>query len=318
MHSPINVSLTRLRHYYYINSPLNPGFEALSAPACQEAYCTAGPANTTTMQSFPLWEAIQQAMDSSEYPSKADFWPEGSLRQVITWNDVSTELYSRVATQPPPFVDNELIQFIQQNGTKLLAICLMCRIRQSELEQAMYAFRNYGLYDQSLPVSQHDLTPYAQRLRWNGPDMHNFLQHQWKFVAPKFSMDRCLMPRLPEGTILPFVQLSTGAKGNFGTVYKVRVHSSHLDREDPIHQVGYQFRASQLIIPLLTSLPSPFLHLFLCTSHAPDPHRQLTPDLALLRPAAMSLLRKSSSRAKITRICQKLPSLAVKKELCWP
>lgn len=193
-----------------------------------------------------LWEAIQGAEALSEFPSKAYFWPEGCLRKIITKNIISTELYRRDDERAPPRVDNELVHFVRENGTKLLTICVMCRIRESELERAMGDFRKYGLNDQSLPVSQEILFPYAQRLQWYEPDAINFLQHQWKFVVPKFSMGHCLMPDLPEGTILPFLELSRVFKGNFGMVYKVRVHPSHFDRDDPIHNVRYQFLSSSV------------------------------------------------------------------------
>lgn len=238
LHSPSSLTVTRLRHFYHIHAPLNLRSEAHSAPACQEAHCTASSANTTTMTAptYALWDAIKEARDSSVYPKGADFWPEGSLRRIITKNHISTELYPPTAQRPFSYVDSELIRFVQENGTKLLAICLMCRIRRTELRQAMHDFRRYGLNDQSLPISQEVLTQCP--LWYDGPDVNNFLQHQWKFVAPKFSMGRCLpMPGLSEGTILPFIQLWTVAKGNFGTVYKVRVHSSHFDRDDPIQQV---------------------------------------------------------------------------------
>lgn len=220
-----------------------------------------------------LWEAIQEARVSSKYPSKADFWPEGSLRQIITENDISTELYPRDAGRTPFLEDNELIQFIQNNGTKLLAICLMCRIRGSELEGVMYDFRKYGFSDQSLPVSQDVLFPYAQRLRWYAPDVNDFLQHQWKFVLPKFSMSRCLISGLPEGTILPFVEFRTVAKGTFGTVYQVRVHPSHFDDDDPIHEVRDQFASSSLNHLLFFLHLRAFRVLPLIVVARLDPHR---------------------------------------------
>lgn len=264
-----------------------------------------------------LWEAIRKAKVKSEYPAKADFWPEGSLRKIIMENDISTELYPRATERGPPFVDNELIQFVQKNGKKLLAICLMCRIRRSDLELAMYEFRKCGLNDQSLPVSQEVLLPYAERLQWYEPDVHNFLQHQWKFVVPKFSMSRCLMPGLADGTILPFVELLTVAKGNFGTVYKVRVHPSHFDPNDPIHQVRYHFQAIRSIDSLCICdfAPSPC---FLVLLTRPELHRQLIPGLTLLRQIATSLSKRSSSRAKNTRTYTKMPSLVVNRGLCWP
>lgn len=267
-----------------------------------------------TVPTYALWDAIQEAKDSSVYPKGAEFWPEGSLRRIITKNHISTELYPYTAERPLSYVENELIRFIQQNGTKLLAICLMCRIRGAELEQAMHEFRGYGLNDQSLPVSQGVLT---QRLRWdNGPDVNNFLQHQWKFVAPKFSMGRCLpMLGLLEGTILPFIQLWTVAKGNFGTVYKVKVHSSHFDREDPIHQVRYKLSSSSVYVCLLFA-PRPLPILFVELFPRPNPQKYLIPELTLIRKTAMSLLRRSPSWAENTRTW-KMPSLAVNEALCW-
>ncbi|KAG8161671.1 hypothetical protein KVR01_008658 [Diaporthe batatas] len=211
-----------------------------------EASCTAGPANTAMMaRTCALWEAIEQAKASSEYPRKADFWPEGSLSQVIERKHVSTELYPPAA---PSSVDNGLIQFVEKNGTKLLAICLMCRIRGSELKRAMREFKDRGLYDKSLPVSEGDLAPYARRLGWYKIDLDNFLQHQWKFVVPTFSRSRCLMPRLSEGEILPFLQISPAGKGSFGTVYKVKVHPAHFDRGDPIHQANCYVAIKEVIL----------------------------------------------------------------------
>lgn len=191
------------------------------------------------MPTCRLWDELNEAKASSKYPCKADFWPEGSLQKIITKNDIITELYHVNAVDNEP-VDNELVQFILRDAMKLLATCLISQIRHSGLAQTMCIFRTHNFSDKNLPVEEKVFKSYqfADDLSWSPPQMLNFLQYQWKFVAHTFSRACYLIPRpLPEETILPFIESTALAQGHFGTVHKVTVHPSHFDRDDPVHQV---------------------------------------------------------------------------------
>lgn len=211
------------------------------------------PPSQPTMLPCTMWDKIARARTSTEYPYEVEFWPEGSLHE-ITRMDIILELYEYSANRAVNAVDNGLIQFILKHATKLFSACYISQIRFSSLKQTMYFFRNHSFSDGSLPFKQDDISQYADRLSWDKSQRASFLQWQWKFVAQRFSMDRPLVPvPLPTSTILPFVQASPLGQGTFGTVYKVVVHPSHFDRDDPIHQVREQ--CPPLPPPLLRFAP---------------------------------------------------------------
>lgn len=201
------------------------------------------------MPTSRLWDELKEAKASSKYPFKADFWPEGSLQRIITKNDIISELYQVNSVDNEPVdnepvdnepVDNELVEFILRDAMKLLATCLISQIRHFGLAQTMCIFRNHNFSDKNLPVEEQVFKRYqfADSLSWSPPQMLNFLQYQWRFVAHTFSRACYLIPRpLPEETILPFIDSTALAQGHFGTVHKVTVHPSHFDHDDPVHQV---------------------------------------------------------------------------------
>lgn len=194
-----------------------------------------------------LWDNIYGAKVSSEYPYKTEFWPEGSLRK-ITENDITMELYGYTTNQVGNTFDDELVQFILRDATKLLAACFLSQVRNSYLKQTMSVFRKLGFSDRFLPLNEGVISQNAGRLQWNRPQTVTFLQYQWKFVAQKFSRSHCLVPYpLKTEIILPFTQVSPSGEGNFGAVYKVTVHPSHFDRDDPIHQVRHQYPHSSVV-----------------------------------------------------------------------
>lgn len=190
-------------------------------------------------QPLSLWDKIDDAKTSSEYPYKVEFWPEGSLGQ-ITEHDIIMELYGYLANRARDAVDLGLVQFILTYATKLLAACYISQIRNQNLGQTMSFFRNRGLSDRNLPFEQAIISQCATYLPWTRPQMTSFLQYQWKFVAQQFPMDRCLVSRILPEIILPFIQASPLGRGNFGDVFKVVVHPSHFDEDDPVHQVRHQ------------------------------------------------------------------------------
>lgn len=195
-----------------------------------------------------LWDKIERAKVPSNYPQNAEFWPEGSLCR-ITEDDITTELYGCSADQVGDDFDDELVQFILTDATKILAACFLSHIRYSNLEQTMSFFWEYEFSDSCLPLNEDVISQHADRLPWEGPQMASFLQHQWQFVAQTFSRGRCLVPGpLPRDIIFPFIQASPVGQGNFGTVFKVTVHSSHFDWDDPIHQVRHQCPHSSVVI----------------------------------------------------------------------
>lgn len=90
-------------------------------------------------------------------------------------------------------------------------------------------WENEGYDDDSLPLDAAGLGAVdAELLRWNLPGQ--FMEKQFLFLAPKFSSDDVDTGRRIEWTedyVLPLLEKTYRSRGNFSTVYKIKIHPSY-------------------------------------------------------------------------------------------
>lgn len=218
------------------------------------------------MPAYDMFEELEKVQTLSVYPNPGrSFWPEGSLCDIITEDNIIRELYSlysQAPTQTRSDVDHILVQFIRIKAKKLFATCYMSGIQDQHLKRTMILFKKNDFNDERLPVD--DVSQFADPLEWKRIQKRDFLQYQWQFAAPTFPMNKCLFEgALHDKRILPFIKASFQGGGRFGTVYKVTVHHKHFNG-DPIHKVRNQdFQCLRHILCLNSFAPPCPSHLLL-------------------------------------------------------
>lgn len=152
---------------------------------------------------------------------RLSFVPEGTLEKIVTTEAIQAELRrSRAPLQEEP----EIIKLIKQGGIKTFAI-LVCIYRTDRITNFIEneQLQKVGI-DSKLPyISRTEL----ERLGLPEVDATDFFEKQWEFTAPVFR--RCAGHRwLYKKIIFPFLESDDLSEGGFGTVYKVKLHESHI------------------------------------------------------------------------------------------
>lgn len=195
----------------------------------------AGTSHDFTRMSQSAWTddlmtKLLAARTASKGPTRGWFWPEGSLRRIMTEDSVRNVL-----------LDSELVQFVLQKATKLFALCLYIGMTRSELQDTMEIFRAQNVLDGSLPIS---ISSFIENLPWPVSQKDSFFRSQWEFMAPVFPLDHWKLSQILDlgDAVLPFVEYErvTGAASISGQLYKAQVYPSHFDRDSPVQQVRYQ------------------------------------------------------------------------------
>lgn len=93
------------------------------------------------------------------------------------------------------------------------------------------SFIQNRIYDRNLPLDREALRKLSCFQDWMSLQQESFVNYQWRFLAPQFVKTHAAeRVSFEPKTLFPF-QLSNmnPSQGGFGTVWRVKVHSPHLD-----------------------------------------------------------------------------------------
>lgn len=205
-----------------------------------------------------LPDQIYAAFDISKFGDQdAKFLPEGSIESLIS-NDNMNSIIKIMGGQGVKKTGS-LMQYILGRARKVFAIAVHSNIQGEDLVTAMNMLEQHNISDESLPLTeerlhylQHqELSPGSEypdagtsscgEQIWTIARIGSFLDNQWKFLAPVFSLEK-LNHDLHQRAILPFThkdEISSG-QGSFGKVFKCKIHELHMTGRQ------YSVRLSQL------------------------------------------------------------------------
>jgi hypothetical protein len=192
-----------------------------------------------------LSDILRLSMKKSEFDKTPyTFLPQGTLDTLIT----KATILHAMGVVPPTSEDDELAIYILTKAKRAFATAAYIELQPRTLYNAMVLFRDTGFTDERLPLEklsgdilvknelswqQHPLVNLEEAERseakkiWTFGRVHNFLEDQFKFLAPVISTAR---PDQDFGhLILPFVKKHAAqAEGSFGEVTKYEIHSDHI------------------------------------------------------------------------------------------
>ncbi|KAL9581396.1 MAG: hypothetical protein Q9212_003927 [Teloschistes hypoglaucus] len=166
-----------------------------------------------------LQEELQDLRrESSDH--RSSFVPEGALDTIITVDEIKSAL--RDAKIRPDRL-KETLDLIARGGKKPFAILVL--IYRLEYIVDFIEFDQLQEYsiDAKLPYGSRTV---LERILLKGYAAE-FYERQWEFTAP-ISKRRAGHRCLHERTVFPFVESSIQGEGNFGDIYKIGVHPSHI------------------------------------------------------------------------------------------
>lgn len=178
-----------------------------------------------------------------------DFLPEGALESIVT----RTTVCAAMGLTEPTREDSELVDYILTKARKVFATAAYIGLGPKALYKAMVLFRWNEFEDGMLPLEDitreqllsevHPLfkvegpVPNGAKRIWNFRRSHDFVQQQWKFLAPIISTAESFHDF--QARTLPFVKKhATRAEGAFGVISKYEIHSDHI--QHPAKQVSKQ------------------------------------------------------------------------------
>ena len=160
-----------------------------------------------------LIEKLQQVLGTDE-----QFLPVGDLDYILTSQAINEELTSLGLKDPSSFV----FRRAKKTFAILLVIGKLDGLRDLIKEE-------YG--DELLPLSNsaidsvEDGKPGFPFSNWDSYTRDRFFEFQWTLLAPVFSEGEHL--KLEFDVRLPFIETEPIAKGAYGGVHRVKIHSDH-------------------------------------------------------------------------------------------
>lgn len=168
-------------------------------------------------------------LKESYFDTGKEFWPHGSIKQILTARTIADKLADDRGQMPP----NGLVNFIDRDCQKTFAIVLCCNLEGQKLLWAMQHFESLKFKDAYLPITgdqfENIFFSSAGKYRdpWSRLSVRNFNTYQWKSIAPVFN-NRIRELRLEREDIFPFIWSSQrGTSGMFGDVHEVTIHPAH-------------------------------------------------------------------------------------------
>jgi hypothetical protein len=157
------------------------------------------------------------------------FWPRGSLGDVITVQHVHGKLRSGEVDQKEL---DRLVHFITKRCKKVFAISLCIGLNSKNARKAMTQFQESDVDDGMLPLNDQAQAFFRKgtkiyRHPWSEFRVEQFCHKQWEFLAPSFNRNHNELS-LQVNHILPFTWASQHVgQGAFGEVHEVTIHPAH-------------------------------------------------------------------------------------------
>lgn len=218
------------------SSPESPGVEGQSPqdPSPEDSF----PENPLP-DDFNLVEHINNALRESEFPTPKNglFAPRSTLRAINNTSVIRTIWPGWESFESLDDSDRKLVEFISGHAPEIFAIGIYMGIDDQSLRDMMQLFMRHDISDRSLPISDAEMGAIWPGPRYNGR-RRLFKDSQRLFRAQGFSMrDRFSVIQLQPNIVLPILKSEAISQGQFGIIYKVRLHEEFLDSNDPIRKV---------------------------------------------------------------------------------
>jgi len=154
------------------------------------------------------------------------FVPQDDLYSLLTLPVVSSTLeYNGVDKGRL----GDLAQIVHQGARKVFAVLVI--LNQVQHISVLVGHDQFQDLDQQLPFDSDKI----KRKGISASMASDFYDQQWQFLAPVFS--KTLLPReLVDLTPLPIIERDKIGSGSFGTVYKIRIHTSHHNLDKSVEQ----------------------------------------------------------------------------------
>ncbi|KAH7077364.1 hypothetical protein FB567DRAFT_148733 [Paraphoma chrysanthemicola] len=178
---------------------------------------------------------VQSAFERTPF----SFLPEGVLKQIVTRN--------RLLKAMSIDEDEPLVGFILTHALKLFTITAFAVLKPQALHKAMRLFHENDFDDSRLPVETWSRSDFNENERngtlhpfsvmegstrkngkvWKFRSLWDFQEHQFKFLAPVFTIGEI---QLDVGArVIPFTSKELSrAEGSFGVVHKYTIQEQHL------------------------------------------------------------------------------------------
>lgn len=175
------------------------------------------------------------------------FLPEGRINSLIAVDNL--ESIKRIIGHKEFAQIGSLESHILDDSKKIFAIAIDTGFKKQSLVKAMRMLEEHNLTDGKLPLSQDELQSLRDaeleampveedlsssmdiddELIWTDAHIGNFLDNQWKFLAPVFSLNG-VNQDVRQRDILPFTEKThrSSGTGAYGRVFKCKIHHSHM------------------------------------------------------------------------------------------
>ncbi|KAG6359198.1 hypothetical protein INS49_012718 [Diaporthe citri] len=185
-----------------------------------------------------LLEYINNSLRESEFPTPKNgyFAPRSTLRAIHNASVTRTIWPDSESFESLDDSDRKVVEFISGDAPEIFAIGIYMDVHDQSLRDMMRLFMRHDISDRSLPISDAEMGAI-----WPGP-RHNgrrrlFKNSQHLFRPQCLPMrDRLSVIQLQPNVVLPILKSEHTSQGQFGIVYKVRLHEEFLDFNDPIRK----------------------------------------------------------------------------------
>lgn len=183
-----------------------------------------------------LMDHINNALRESDFPTPKNgyFIPKNTLTAITNssvtrtvWAD--SKLFEDLADS-----DRKLVEFISEQAPEIFAIGIYL---DQNLKNMMRLFMKHDKSDSSLPMSDAELETVWPEPRHTAR-RRSFKDNQHLFRPQGFPrQNRFSVIEIQPNVVLPILQSEHMSQGQFGIVYKVKLHEDFLDFNDPIRKV---------------------------------------------------------------------------------
>lgn len=188
---------------------------------------------------FDLVEYINGALRDSEFPTPKNgyFAPRSTLRAINNASVTRTIWPHSESFESLDDSDRKLVEFISGHAPEIFAIVLYMDVLGQTLRNMMRLFMSHNISDSSLPISDAETEKIWPGARYQAR-RRNFQDSQNLFRSQHFPMrDRFSVIQIQPKVVLPILKSEHTSQGQFGIVYKVKIHEESLDSNDPIRKV---------------------------------------------------------------------------------
>ncbi|KAI3390842.1 hypothetical protein diail_8545 [Diaporthe ilicicola] len=183
-----------------------------------------------------LEDHINDALRESQFPTpeNGDFAPKSTLSAITNYSVTHTIWSNSTSFETLGDSDRGLVEFISGQASEVFAIGICMDIHKQKLGDMMRLFMSHDKSDRNLPLSDAEMETMWPKHKSR---RRLFKDFQYLFRAQHFPLqNRFSVISVLSNTVLPILESQHMSQGQFGIVYKVKLHEEFLDSNDPIRK----------------------------------------------------------------------------------